>query len=37
MNICRDCSPGEACNVPDSYFTYGVDEFGEVIGEDNMM
>jgi len=37
MEICRDCSPGEACRVPDRYLTYGVEEFGEVIGEENMM
>jgi len=37
MNLCRDCAPSEACHVPDSYFTYGVEEFGEVIGEENMM
>ena len=37
MNVCRDCSPGEACRVPDSYYVYGVDEFGEVTGEQNMM
>jgi len=37
MNVCRNCSPGEACFVPDSYYIYGVDEFGEVSGEENMM
>jgi cathepsin X len=37
MNICRDCAPGEACKVPDEYLVYGVDQFGEVIGEENMM
>lgn len=37
MIKCRNCNPGEACFVPDSYYVYGVDEFGEVSGEDNMM
>merc|ERR1712176_246582 len=37
MNVCRNCSPGEACVVPDQYLVYGVDEFGEVKGEENMM
>ena len=33
MQICRNCSPGEACVVPDEYLVYGVDEYGEVSGE----
>jgi cathepsin X len=37
MQICRNCSPGEACVVPDEYLVYGVDEYGEVSGEQNMM
>jgi len=37
MNICRNCNPGEACFIPDEYMTYGVDEFGHVEGEENMM
>lgn len=37
MNVCRDCTPGNACVVPDSYHVYGVDEFGHVSGEENMM
>jgi len=37
MMKCRNCNPGEACFVPDSYYTYMVEEFGEVIGEENMM
>ena len=37
MNVCRNCNPGEACFVPDQYLVYGVDEFGEVSGEENMM
>jgi cathepsin X len=37
MNICRNCSPGEACFVPDEYLVYGVDEYDHVVGEQNMM
>lgn len=37
MNVCRNCNPNEACFVPDQYLTYGVDQFGEVSGEANMM
>ena len=37
MNVCRNCNPGEACFVPDQYLVYGVDEFGHVDGEENMM
>jgi len=37
MNVCRNCNPGEACFVPDQYMVYGVDEFGAVSGEQNMM
>lgn len=37
MNKCRDCSPGEACHVPDTYYTYGIEEYGYVNGTDNMM
>merc|ERR1719215_1973756 len=37
MNVCRNCNPGEACFVPDEYLVYGVDEFGKVSGEENMM
>ena len=37
MNVCRNCNPGEACFVPDQYLVYGVDEFGHVSGEENMM
>ena len=37
MNVCRNCNPGEACFVPDKYLVYGVDEFGHVSGEQNMM
>lgn len=37
MQICRNCDPGEACVVPESYYTYGVDEYGHVSGEEAMM
>lgn len=37
MIKCRNCSPGEACFVPDSYYTYQVDEFGLISGEDAML
>ena len=37
MNVCRNCSPGEACVVPDQYLVYGVEEFGHVSGEEEMM
>ena len=37
MTKCRNCNPGEACFVPDQYLVYGVDEFGTVAGEENMM
>ena len=37
MNVCRNCNPGEACFVPDEYMVYGVDQFGEVKGEEPMM
>ena len=37
MNKCRNCNPGEACFVPDQYLVYGVDEFGQVSGEEEMM
>lgn len=34
---CRNCNPGEACYVPDEYKVYGVDEYGECIGEQAMI
>ena len=37
MELCRNCKPGEACFIPDEYHVYGVDEFGHVSGEENMM
>ena len=37
MNKCRNCNPGEACFVPDQYLVYGVEEFGHVSGEENMI
>jgi cathepsin X len=37
MSRCRNCAPGEACEIPESYYIYGVDEYGSVNGEENMM
>jgi cathepsin X len=37
MQKCRNCSPGEACFIPDSYYVYGTDEYGHVAGEQEMM
>ena len=37
MQKCRNCSPGEACVVPDQYLVYELDEYGRVSGEQNMM
>jgi len=36
MIKCRNCNPGEACYVPDKYRVYGVEEYGEVKGEEAM-
>jgi len=37
MSYCRDCSPGEACTVPDQYYVYQVEEYGPAVGEHAMM
>ena len=37
MTKCRDCSPGQACRVPDEYYVYQTKEFGPVSGEWDMM
>jgi cathepsin X len=37
MAICKNCDPFKPCYIPDSYPVYGVDEFGSVKGEANMM
>ena len=37
MTMCRNCNPGEACFVPDEYNVYGVEEYGMVTGEYDMM
>ena len=37
MTKCRNCSPGDACVVPDQYYVYNTDEFGLVSGEENMI
>lgn len=30
---CRNCMPHEDCFIPDEYFVYQVDQYGEVKGE----
>jgi len=37
MQKCRNCSPGEACFVPDQYRVYQVDEYAQIEGEEAMM
>ena len=37
MTKCRNCSPGEACVVPDEYYVYQTAEYGPVSGEEAMM
>jgi cathepsin X len=37
MNVCRNCTPGQACIVPDGYYVYQAEEFGTVSGEENML
>lgn len=37
MEICRNCSPGTACFIPDKYQVYGVENYGHVTGEADMM
>ena len=37
MIQCENCMPGQPCFVPDEYFIYGVDEYGTVAGEENML
>lgn len=37
MEMCRNCSPGTACFLPDKYQVYHTDQYGEVVGEENMM
>lgn len=37
MEICRNANPGTAPFIPDKYKTYGVDEYGHVKGEENMI
>jgi len=29
--------PGKGCFIPESYYVYGIDEFGRVKGEENMI
>ena len=35
--MCRNCNPHEPCFVPDSYYVYNVDQYGQVSGEQAMM
>jgi cathepsin X len=37
MSRCRNCAPGEACDIPETYFEYNVDQYGSVSGEAAMM
>lgn len=37
MLKCKNCMPGQGCFMPDSYYVFQTDEYGEVAGEDNMM
>lgn len=34
---CLNCDPSSGCFVPESYYVYGVEEYGPVKGEDAMM
>lgn len=35
--MCKNCQPHEDCFVPDEYFVYRVEEYGQISGEDAMM
>jgi len=35
--VCNDCKPNGDCMVPDSYLMYGIEEYGMVAGEENML
>ena len=37
MSFCRDCSPGEACFIPEKYPTYTISEFGRIDGEEAIL
>jgi cathepsin X len=37
INVCKDCQPHEDCKVPDHYYVYQVDEYGEIQGEEAMI
>ena len=37
MTVCENCMPNEPCFVPDSYYTYRTEEYGQVKGEEAMM
>ena len=36
MILARDCKAGEACTIPPIYQVFHTEEYGEVIGEENM-
>jgi cathepsin X len=36
MQVCRNTTPGKAPFIPDKYKVYNVDQYGMVVGEDNM-
>ena len=34
---CKNCNPHQDCFIPDEYYEYAIEQFGEVAGEENMM
>jgi cathepsin X len=37
INVCKNCEPHKDCFVPDEYYVYGVDTYGQISGEQAMM
>lgn len=37
INICKNCKPHEPCFVPDEYYIYSVEEYGQLSGEKAMI
>lgn len=37
INKCKNCNPTGPCFIPDTYYTYGVTEYGRVTEEEPMM
>lgn len=35
--MCKDCHPHADCFVPDQYYVYGVDQYSDLTGEENML